>query len=73
VWGQARHAPVHAVADGVVVFTLDAGSDGHIVATEHRLADGSAVYAIYWHVDHVQVREGQPVSRGQVIAPYVLI
>jgi len=28
------------------------------------------VYAVYWHVDYeqVQVREGQPVSRGQVIA-----
>jgi hypothetical protein len=51
VWGQAKHAPVHAVADGVLVFTLDAGTDGHIVATEHRLADGSAVYAVYWHVD----------------------
>jgi murein DD-endopeptidase MepM/ murein hydrolase activator NlpD len=69
-WGEAQHAPVHAVADGVVVFTLDAGADGHIVATEHRLADGRAVYAVYWHVDYepVQVREGQPVSRGQVIA-----
>ena len=67
-WGAATHAPVHAVADGVVVWTVDAGGDGHIVATEHRLADGSAVYSIYWHVDHVQVREGQPVVRGQVIA-----
>ena len=67
-WGQATHAPVHAVADGVVVWVLPAGGDGTIVATEHRLADGSAVYAVYWHVDHVQVREGQPVTRGQVIA-----
>ena len=67
-WGEATHAPVHAVADGVVVWTLDFGEEGHIVATEHRLADGSAVYAIYWHVDHVQVRAGQPVTQGQVIA-----
>ena len=68
VWGAATHAPVHAVADGVVVFTLDAGTDGHIVAVEHLLAGGSAVYSVYWHVDHVQVRAGQPVTRGQVIA-----
>ena len=77
VWGGATHAPVHAVADGVVVFSLDAGSEGHIVAVEHRsdersrrslLADGSSVYSVYWHVGHVQVREGQPVTRGQVIA-----
>ena len=75
-WGQATHAPVHAVAGGVVVSTIDAGSDGHIVIVEHRLADGpalseaegSTVYSVYWHVSSVQVREGQPVVRGQVIA-----
>ena len=67
-WGQATHVPVHAVADGVVVFTLNAGSDGHIVIVEHLLADDSNVYSVYWHVSHVQVREGQPVARGQVIA-----
>ena len=68
VWGGAKHAPVHAVADGVLVFVLDAGSDGHIVAIEHLLADGSGVTSVYWHVDHVQVQEGQPVARGQAIA-----
>jgi len=68
VWGQAKHAPVHAVADGVLVFILDAGTEGQIIAVEHRLSDGRAVYSIYWHVDHVQVQEGQPVARGQAIA-----
>jgi len=76
VWGAAKHAPVHAVADGVVVFILDAGSDGNIVIVEHLLTDGpalskaegSAIYSVYWHVDHVQVRPGQPVVRGQAIA-----
>ncbi|MGD1991969.1 MAG: M23 family metallopeptidase [Anaerolineae bacterium] len=68
VWGKATHAPVHAVADGVVVFVQDAGSDGHIVISEHRLADGETVYSVYWHVDHVQVARGQPVDRGQVVA-----
>jgi hypothetical protein len=68
VWGQAAHGLVHAVAGGVVVFTLDAGRDGHIVAIEHLLANGSRVYSVYWHVDHVQVGAGQPVTRGQVIA-----
>ena len=67
-WGEAMHDPVHAVADGVVIYTLDAGSDGHIIIVEHLLADGSNVYSVYWHVSHVQVREGQPVARGQVIA-----
>jgi len=67
-WGQARQAAVHAVADGVVVLVQDAGADGTIVMVEHLLAEGSAVYSVYWHVDYVQVREGQPVARGQVIA-----
>jgi hypothetical protein len=67
-WGQATHVPVHAVADGVVVFTMDAGSEGRVVGVEHRLADGSAVTSVYWHVGQVQVQEGQPVARGQVIA-----
>lgn len=68
VWGQAKHAPVYAVADGVTVFTLNAGSEGHIVGLEHRLTGGSAVYSIYWHVSHVQVEAGQPVARGRMIA-----
>jgi murein DD-endopeptidase MepM/ murein hydrolase activator NlpD len=67
-WGQAAHAPVHAVADGVVVATLNAGTEGHIVIVEHLLADASNVYSVYWHVDHVQVRPGQPVTRGQIVA-----
>jgi len=67
-WGQAAHAPVHAVADGVVIAVLDAGAEGQIVIAEHWLADGSAVYSVYWHVDHVQVQPGQPVTRGQIVA-----
>ncbi|MDY7078161.1 MAG: M23 family metallopeptidase [Chloroflexota bacterium] len=67
-WGQGKNAPVHAVADGMVVFTLDAGREGQIVGVEHLLKDGSAVYSVYWHVDHVQVQAGQPVVLGQMIA-----
>lgn len=68
VWGSAKHAPVYAVADGVTVFVLDAGSEGQVIGIEHRLANGSAVYSIYWHVGNVQVQPGQPVARGQMIA-----
>ena len=67
-WGQATHAIVYAVADGVTLFVQDAGADGHIVIVQHLLADGSSVYSVYWHVDHVQVTPGQPVTRGQPIA-----
>ncbi len=68
VWGACKHAPVHAVGDGVVVFLVDAGAEGQVMGIEHLLPDGSRVYSVYWHVDHVQVREGQPVTRGQVIS-----
>jgi len=67
-WGRATHVPVHAVADGVVVFVQDAGADGHIIIAEHLLADGDAVYSVYWHVCQMQVQPGQPVVRGQPIA-----
>jgi len=67
-WGRATHAPVHAVAAGVVVSTIDAGADGHIIIVEHWLAGGLAVYSVYWHLSHVQVREGQPVTCGQILA-----
>jgi murein DD-endopeptidase MepM/ murein hydrolase activator NlpD len=67
VWGQATHAPVHAVADGLVVYIYNAGSDGYIVITEHLLVDRSTVDSVYWHLDHLQVQAGQPVSLGQVI------
>ncbi len=70
-WGQAAHAPVHAVADGVVVATLSAGGEGHILIVEHLLAnarESGRVYSVYWHTDHVQVEVGQPVTRGQIVA-----
>jgi len=67
-WGEATHAPVHAIADGVAAVALDAGAEGQILITEHRLAEGGTIYSVYWHVDRVQVRPGQPVARGQVIA-----
>ncbi len=64
----AAHQPVHAVADGLVLFVVDAGADGQVIIAQHRLPDQQQVYSVYWHVDHVQVDAGQPVTRGQVIA-----
>ncbi len=68
LWGNAAGDPVHAVADGVVVSALEAGAEGQILITHHLLPNQSAVYAVYWHVDRVQVAPGQPVERGQIIA-----
>lgn len=68
LWGAAADDPVHAVADGVVVASLDAGAEGQILITHHLLADQSSVYAVYWHVYRLRVRPGQSVDRGQIIA-----
>jgi hypothetical protein len=61
-------AAVYAVADGVVFLVQDAGSSGHIVIVAHRLPGDERIYSAYWHVEQVQVRVGQRVARGQVIA-----
>lgn len=68
VCGKASHAPVHAVADGLVFATLDAGAEGQIIIIEHLLTDEDKVYSVYWHVSHLQVQAGQPVGQGLVIA-----
>jgi murein DD-endopeptidase MepM/ murein hydrolase activator NlpD len=44
------------------------GSQGWILVLDHRLADGANVYSAYWHVDKLQVKRGDVVERGQVIA-----
>ena len=68
LWDGAADHPVHAVADGVAVEILNAGPEGQILITEHLLQDQTAVYAVYWHVDHLRVVPGQPVKRGQIVA-----
>lgn len=68
VWGRAAGVPVYAVADGSVVFVVDAGSEGKVIGIEHLLADGSRIYSVYWHVARPVVREGEAVTRGQTIA-----
>ena len=68
VCGKAKHAPVHAVADGVILSMLNAGAEGQIIIIEHLLTEKDKVYSVYWHVSHPQVQAGQPVDRGQVIA-----
>ncbi|NLE43880.1 MAG: M23 family metallopeptidase [Chloroflexi bacterium] len=63
-------SPIHAVADGVVTHVQDAGQDGYIIITKHRLQDGTErfIYSAFWHVDYVQVGAGDPVNLGQVVA-----
>jgi len=68
LWGGAAGDSVHAVADGIVVASLNAGAEGQIMITQHLLPDQSRVYAVYWHVARLRVAPGQAVKRGQTIA-----
>ncbi len=61
-------APVHAVANGVVVWAQALGSDGHVLMLAHNLPDGTQVWSVYWHVADVQVAVGEAVVLGQPIA-----
>ena len=65
--GAARGEPVHAVARGAVYMTQEIGSQGWIVVLAHQLADGASVYSAYWHVNQLQVDQGDRVEKGQVI------
>lgn len=65
--GAAKGVPVRAVANGVVDWRQDIGTQGQIVVIEHLLADGSHVWSAYWHVDEVHVNVGTVVARGEAI------
>ncbi len=62
--GIAVGAPVRAVAAGVVRRASSDGVNGRIVVLDH----GRGVSTLYCHNDALLVRNGQRVTRGQVIA-----
>ena len=71
----AASAPVHAVANGAVIWLQSLGGEGAVLIIEHKLAenmrseiDGDTVWSVYWHVSEVQVAVGEAVTLGQVIA-----
>lgn len=56
--------PVHATADGVVQSAGWRAGYGNCVIIDHPFGYRS----LYGHLEKIEVRPGQPVSRGQVIA-----
>lgn len=56
--------PVHATADGVVSFADWSKGNGKIVVLEH----GHGFTTVYAHNSRIDVKAGQTVKRGQVIA-----
>jgi len=56
-------APIHASNDGVVVLVRDAFFSGNSVIIDH----GGGVFTLYFHLSAFDVREGDRVTRGQLI------
>jgi murein DD-endopeptidase MepM/ murein hydrolase activator NlpD len=54
-------APVHAAADGTVAMVADQFFGGNAVFVDH----GDGLITVYMHMSQVDVREGQPVRRGE--------
>jgi len=65
--------PIFAIADGLVVYSYDYGSDwGEVIIIRHKYKDARGridyVDSFYGHVQNRRVRKGQNVKRGQRIA-----
>jgi hypothetical protein len=61
--------PVRAIADGVVVFAGEAEQGANTVAIRHdRRLENEYVYSTYYHNASLDVRIGQRVGTGDVIA-----
>jgi murein DD-endopeptidase MepM/ murein hydrolase activator NlpD len=58
--------PVRAVADGRVLEAADHGGGwGNVVRVAHRIGDSDIVESLYAHLDRIDVRVGERVTRGQ--------
>jgi len=56
--------PVRVTGDGTVAAVQTQRGFGKVVKVDH----GNGVTTIYAHLDHIEVKKGQKVTRGEVIA-----
>lgn len=61
--GAAAGTPIHAAADGMVVFAGERGGYGNTVIIDH----GHSLGTLYGHQSSIDVETGDLVLRGQVI------
>ena len=57
------HAPIPAANDGVVVLAKFFGIYGNAIVVDH----GYGLMSLYGHLSAIDVREGQAVTRGQIL------
>ncbi len=62
------HSPVYAAADGNVVFAGHLSVWGHVIVCSHLLTEAIMMWTRYAHVEAVQVKRNDHVTRGQQIA-----
>jgi murein DD-endopeptidase MepM/ murein hydrolase activator NlpD len=68
-WNADAHAPVYAIADGVVTFAQRVpGSWGNVIVIHHELPIGNKVHSRYGHVETLLVKKGDHVAAGKHIA-----
>ncbi|MBX3313458.1 MAG: M23 family metallopeptidase [Actinobacteria bacterium] len=61
--GAPSGTPIHAPADGVVVFAGERGGYGNCVVIDH----GSSLGTLYGHQSRINVQVGDVVQRGDII------
>jgi len=59
--------PIHAAADGTVLWAKVNGGYGNQVLLDHGIMSGKVVYTNYDHLSSFAVRAGQNVKRGDLV------
>lgn len=59
------HAPVYAVANGLVVFAYSLAVWGKVVVVKHVLEDGRVIWSRYAHLHNITVPAIKLVARGE--------
>ncbi|WP_100374018.1 murein hydrolase activator EnvC family protein [Bacillus sp. FJAT-45037] len=62
--GRSGDVPIVAVGDGQVVRAYYSNSYGNTVLISH-IVDGRQITTLYAHLENLEVRDGQTVSKGQ--------
>jgi len=58
------HSPIMSVLDGYVVFTGSTLEEGNVIYIQHN----NNILSVYKHLDSPNIKQGEFVKRGQVIA-----
>lgn len=57
------HSPVECANDGIVALAEYFGIYGNTIIVDH----GLGLFSLYGHLSSIEVQEGQPVKRGQIL------